>query len=97
MNLRGRQDEGIHQLHSFAVANFGGGRRDTRINVHNLKWHQQLLKTWTRVKRLTGKDFRPNDSANAVLGISRKLLDRQTAVEQPIDDDIRVEERIRQG
>ena len=97
MNLRSRQDEGIHQLHSLAVANLGGGRRNTRIDFHNLEWHHQLLKTWTRVKGFTGKDFRPNYSANAVLGISRKLLDRQAAVEQPIDNDVRVEERIRQG
>ena len=66
------------------------------IDLDNVKRRKQLLQAWPLMKRLTRQDLRPDDATYPMFPIARQLDDRRLTVEQPIDDDVRVEERLGQ-
>jgi hypothetical protein len=76
------------------VANICRGCRDPGIDLHNLKRRHQLLQLRSAMKRFPGKHLRPDYPAHPVPTVTRKLLDGGRSIEQPINDNIRVEERV---
>jgi hypothetical protein len=92
--LRSRKDVRIEQFYPHPMPNVRRSQCNSRIEFDDFKWRNNLKNLIPALQRLTGQHFSPDNPANPVTRISRKLIRCCLRIIQPVDNNVGIEKRI---